>query len=43
MNDPQIAVLSPELREWLAFHPAVITGGEDGQPLSFERQGYRHF
>lgn len=24
-NDPQISVLSPELRPWIAFHPAIIT------------------
>lgn len=24
VNDPQISVLSPELREWIAFHPAII-------------------
>lgn len=24
LNDPQISVLSPELRPWIAFHPAVI-------------------
>lgn len=24
VNDPQISVLSPELRPWIAFHPAVI-------------------
>ena len=25
MNDPQISVLDPELREWIAFQPANIT------------------
>lgn len=24
LNDPQISVLSPELRPWLGFHPAII-------------------
>ena len=24
LNDPQISILSPELRPWLAFHPAII-------------------
>lgn len=24
MNDPQITVLAPELREWLGFQPAVV-------------------
>ena len=25
LNDPQISVLSEELRPWLLFHPAIIT------------------
>jgi uncharacterized protein YcfL len=30
LNDPQISVLDPELRQWLGFHPASITrGGAD--------------
>jgi hypothetical protein len=29
MNDPQIAILSPELRPWLGFHPAVVV--DDGE------------
>lgn len=29
LNDPQISVLSPELRPWLAFHPAGIV--DDGE------------
>lgn len=24
MNDPQIAILTPELRPWLGFHPAIV-------------------
>lgn len=31
MNDPQISVLTPELREWLGFQPAVITREADGR------------
>ena len=35
MNDPQISVLSPELRPWLGFQPAIIT--KDGQrPMRIE-------
>ena len=35
MNDPQISVLSPELRRWLVFQPAIVT--KDGQrPMSVE-------
>ncbi len=29
INDPQIAILSPELRPWLGFHPAIIE--DDGE------------
>lgn len=28
INDPQITILSPELRPWLGFHPAVVV--DDG-------------
>jgi uncharacterized protein YcfL len=35
MNDPQISVLSPELREHIVFQPAIIT--KDGQrPMTVE-------
>jgi uncharacterized protein YcfL len=35
MNDPQITVVSPELRPWLGFHPAVVI--RDGErPMSVE-------
>lgn len=29
INDPQIAILSPELRPWLGFHPAIVV--DDGE------------
>jgi len=29
INDPQIAILAPELRPWLGFHPAVVVN--DGE------------
>ena len=29
INDPQIAILSPELRPWLGFHPAIVE--DDGE------------
>lgn len=29
LNDPQISILSPELRPWLAFHPAIVV--DDGE------------
>jgi uncharacterized protein YcfL len=31
-NDPQISVLDPQLREWIAFQPAVITR-DDERPM----------
>jgi len=35
MHDPQISVLSPELRPWLGFQPAVVVN--DGErPMSVE-------
>lgn len=35
INDPQISVLSPDLRPWLGFHPAIVV--DDGRrPLSVE-------
>lgn len=35
VNDPQIAVLSPDLQEWLRFHPARIE--QDGErPMEVE-------
>jgi hypothetical protein len=34
-NDPQISVVSPELRAWLGFQPAIIT--QDGErPMQVE-------
>ncbi len=37
MNDPQITVIAPELRNWLAFHPAVITDRADPErPMQVE-------
>ena len=35
MNDPQISVLSPELRRWLVFQPAIVTK-DDHRPMSVE-------
>lgn len=35
MNDPQISVLSPELRPWLGFQPAVIIK-DDKHPMHVE-------
>jgi len=32
LNDPQISVLSPALRDWLAFSPAVVIR-QPGRPL----------
>jgi hypothetical protein len=35
INDPQISVLSPDLRPWLGFHPAVVV--KDGRsPMQVE-------
>jgi len=35
LNDPQISVLSPDLRPWLGFQPALVT--VDGQrPMQIE-------
>jgi uncharacterized protein YcfL len=35
INDPQISVLSPDLRPWLGFHPTVIA--DDGErPMRIE-------
>jgi hypothetical protein len=35
LNDPQISILSPELRPYLGFHPAIVT--KDGErPMSVE-------
>ena len=25
VNDPRVSVLAPELQQWLAFHPALVT------------------
>lgn len=36
LNDPQIAVLDESLREWLAFHPAIITPSSNGVPMQVE-------
>ena len=30
MNDPQISVLDPELRDWIAFQPANISRDDEG-------------
>ena len=35
MNDPQISIVSPELREWLGFQPAIVVK-EDGRPMTVE-------
>jgi len=35
LNDPQISVLSAELRPWLLFHPAIITKA-DRQPMQVQ-------
>lgn len=35
LNDPQITVLAPDLREWLAFDTAIITRMES-QPMAVE-------
>ena len=36
MNDPNITILSPELRAWLGFQPAIVI--EDGQrPMHVEQ------
>ena len=35
MNDPQISMLAPELREHLVFQPAIITR-DDERPMSVE-------
>ena len=35
VNDPQITVLSPELQQWLRFHPARIDL-EPGRPMQVE-------
>ena len=35
MNDPQISVLDPQLREWLVFQTATITR-DDKKPLSIQ-------
>lgn len=35
VNDPQITVLAPELREWLRFHPARIEH-DPGRPMQVE-------
>ena len=32
LNDPQISLLSPELRPWIAFHPAIVT--DDGEVMA---------
>jgi hypothetical protein len=36
MNDPQISIVSPELRPHLAFQPAIITPSHDGRPMGVE-------
>jgi uncharacterized protein YcfL len=35
LNDPQISVLSEELRPWLLFHPAIVTRA-DRQPMQVQ-------
>lgn len=35
LNDPQITILSPELRRWLGFHPAIVTR-DDERPMEVE-------
>lgn len=36
MNDPHITIVSPELRPWLGFHPAIVI--EDGErPMHVEQ------
>ena len=35
VNDPQITVLSPDLQQWLRFHPARIELGPD-RPMQVE-------
>jgi hypothetical protein len=35
INDPQISILSPELRPWLGFHPAIVVD-DPPQPLQVE-------
>lgn len=35
LNDPQIAVLSPDLRPWLGFHPAIVID-DDERPMAVE-------
>lgn len=35
LNDPQISVLSAELRPWLLFHPAIVTRTER-QPMQVQ-------
>ena len=29
LNDPQISILAPDLRQWLAFHPATVVSDGD--------------
>lgn len=37
INDPQITVISPQLRPWLGFQPAVVTGRYDeDRPMQVE-------
>ena len=35
MNDPRITILSPELRPWLGFQPAIVTKDSD-RPMMVE-------
>ena len=34
-HDPQVTVIHPEIREWVRFHPALISA-RDGQPMEVE-------
>ena len=36
LNDPQITVLAPELREWLGFQPAVVVN-EPGEVMKVQQ------
>ncbi len=35
LNDPQISVLSEDLRPWLGFHPAIVVR-DDSRPLDVQ-------
>jgi len=37
INEPQITVISPQLRQWLGFQPAVVTDRyDDNRPMQVE-------